>query len=713
MNKFHETNYNSISYLNRPNNKFLSSKNYMDTVRTMVFLLILFGLASQAGCIIKENKWIGYPPKLNKLVVFRPASHPHALHASTTTKVLFTVQTSGFAPKNHLRMTLRQITEGKRKSPLKRPLHDNGRNGDITANDGIFSANIRINTKNLTAQDCLHFQASADSKRTSVKSPVYKLCLTDFPINIQQPNIIKVENIIRPKGSAPFIADEVMVAFASGITEAQMAQIAKSVGGRIVGTILSLGVYQIQLSKPLQSKQELDVLLAKLKSLPEVVKARHHGLISGGFGPSDIPVGTNNAYDWLSMIHAPQAWTAARGNGQTIAVVDSGLQFTHQEFQGYGVDESGICVVEFGINCPVSNGIAGPKLIRGPDLVDQDYQPDDVHGHGTWVTGIAASVAPESSICAIRVLGPTFNANQAVNGEFIGVEGLLLAQHCASIINASFGSEEADPNDLIPTHYCPAIDQLRNNGKVIVAAAMNNNSTTTHYPAACQGVIAVGATDSTGANRLSTSNHGNWVHLAAPGEWVYTTRLGNGYGSPLPPYQHGTSYAAPMVAGAAAVVWSGCPHLHSERLEDRLMHHIADPLPGEDLGSGRLNLGLGIYCIRLVLLGTEQYEVRGREFIRFRLSVENREDFPNNLFENAPMLPPCGLNDNAARTWVNIYNGQNDSYIYGFCALNSLESLARIWFAVPVGETPPSRVYIDMFDRQNNIRYLSNEIDIP
>ncbi|MCD4766776.1 MAG: hypothetical protein K8R34_09725 [Methanosarcinales archaeon] len=115
---------------------------------------------------------------------------------------------------------------------------------------------------------------------------------------------------------------------------------------------------------------------------------------------------------------------------------------------------------------------------------------------------------------------------------------------------------------------------------------------------------------------------------------------------------------------------------------------------------------------KLVFIGSEEYEVRGNQFTRYRLSVENWEEFPTILFETAPDLPPCGLNTEASRTWVNIYNAEGDRRLYGFCAFSSPKSLTSLWFAVQKGVTPPKAVYIELVDRREEKKYRSNEVTI-
>jgi len=68
------------------------------------------------------------------------------------------------------------------------------------------------------------------------------------------------------------------------------------------------------------------------------------------------------------------------------------------------------------------------------------------------------------------------------------------------------------------------------------------------------------------------------------------------------------------------------------------------------------------YCFRclpsprLIYTGKEDYTVSGTTYTRYKLAVSNRDDYPASLFKPAPDLPPCGLNTNSARTWVNIYD---------------------------------------------------------
>ena len=112
----------------------------------------------------------------------------------------------------------------------------------------------------------------------------------------------------------------------------------------------------------------------------------------------------------------------------------------------------------------------------------------------------------------------------------------------------------------------------------------------------------------------------------------------------------------------------------------------------------------------LYLTGTEAYTANGQNWIRHRYDVQNKDQYPQEMFDAAPNLPPCGLNTSASRSWVDFYD-RTGKRIYGFCALGSPSDLGRIWFASAEGTVPPSWVYIEITDRQTGIKYKSNEAE--
>jgi len=112
----------------------------------------------------------------------------------------------------------------------------------------------------------------------------------------------------------------------------------------------------------------------------------------------------------------------------------------------------------------------------------------------------------------------------------------------------------------------------------------------------------------------------------------------------------------------------------------------------------------------LYLAGMESYSTGGKNYIRLHYDVLNKAQYPADMFAAAPSLPPCGLNTNASRTWVDFFD-EGGHRIYGFCALSKPDDLGKIWIAYEEGTVPPSYVYIELNDRQTNTKYKSNLAD--
>jgi len=112
----------------------------------------------------------------------------------------------------------------------------------------------------------------------------------------------------------------------------------------------------------------------------------------------------------------------------------------------------------------------------------------------------------------------------------------------------------------------------------------------------------------------------------------------------------------------------------------------------------------------LYLTATEFFSQGGKEYIRYKYDVLNKDAYPDAMFAPAPALPPCGKNTNSSRTWVDIFD-MSGKRLYGFCALGKAENLSGIWFALEVDQVPPSYIYIEMNDRQTNTKYKSNLAD--
>ncbi|GAA3127208.1 hypothetical protein GCM10010466_17540 [Planomonospora alba] len=277
----------------------------------------------------------------------------------------------------------------------------------------------------------------------------------------------------------------------------------------------------------------------------------------------------------LDRLSAESTWASATGAGQTVAVVDSGVDGSHPDL--------------------ADAVLPGVDLVRGTG--DGHYDPD---GHGTHVAGIIAAkagdgvgvagLAPGAKILPVRVLDESGSGwtSDIADGIFYA------ADHGATVINLSLGGPGADPIMGAAVDYALARDV------VVVAAAGNSGQSCTQvpypmpgencgnpvsYPAAFRGVVGVAATTSADA-RAVFSQYGSYVDLAAPGVDVLSTVPARRYAS-----MSGTSMASPYAAAAAALVRARFPEASAGQVTARLTGTALDlGAAGRDslYGAGRI-----------------------------------------------------------------------------------------------------------------------------
>ncbi|MFI6075348.1 S8 family serine peptidase [Actinoplanes sp. NPDC051343] len=262
---------------------------------------------------------------------------------------------------------------------------------------------------------------------------------------------------------------------------------------------------------------------------------------------------------FLRSLNVGRAQAISNGAGITVALVDTGV-YPHRDFKG--------------------NLLAGYNLVTA--------KPDgriDTDGHGTNMAGlIAGSGHGNSGVLGIALRAKILPIKAGNDGHIPGgmvAKGIDYAvAHKAQVINVSIASAPA-------FELLKAIKDANKADVVIVAGSGNEGDQLVGYPAAADGVLAVGATDKKGKH-WSDSTHGPNLQICAPGVDIVSTGIGNKYvGS------DGTSDATAIVSGAVAMVRARFPKLSAPEVIHRITataDDIGPPGRDDDCGFGELNI---------------------------------------------------------------------------------------------------------------------------
>lgn len=332
---------------------------------------------------------------------------------------------------------------------------------------------------------------------------------------------------------------------------------------------------------------------------------------------------------FLSGIDACDAWeTRTSAESVVVAVIDSGIRYTHEDLAAnMWHEEDPIYGKIYGWNFSVSQD--DPKK----------SDPMDGFGHGTACAGIIGGVGNSGmgivgiawnvKLMALKFLNDEGKGTGVVSDAVSCID--FACEHGAQILNCSWGFVSPRENSIFDNIIQPndsaslkaAVDRARNQGVIVVAAAGNegkDNDLDPEYPAnyPLDNIISVAAT--TEINQLAWfSNYGaTTVHLGAPGEQIFSTWARNDHDYITPqnrkeilnsfdPNQEseastdsyddsdtrpwGTSFSAPQVVGALALLKAQFPTWTYQQLIQRLIN-TSDKLPaleGKMVG-GKLNV---------------------------------------------------------------------------------------------------------------------------
>lgn len=288
------------------------------------------------------------------------------------------------------------------------------------------------------------------------------------------------------------------------------------------------------------------------------------GLQNDGQSIGELPAGLVG-----KDIGATKAWEIHTGLGEVVvAVIDSGMDLNHEdlvenlwvnsrEVPGNGIDDEG-------------NGFVDDR--NGWNSAEMSAKVQDENGHGSHCAGIIGAAARNGKGSRginwkVQLMPIKFLDSDGVGSTEAAIRAIDYAvKNGAAIINASWGSTKFD-QALFDT-----VKWAGDSGVLFVAAAGNsgnNNDDSSYpmYPAAFRlpGIISVAAYNNRDELAIFSNFGKETVHIGAPGVAIFSTTLG-GY-----KVGDGTSYAAPFVSGAAALLKSWQPSLGVLEIKERLL----------------------------------------------------------------------------------------------------------------------------------------------
>ncbi|MDR1088005.1 MAG: S8 family serine peptidase [Coriobacteriales bacterium] len=280
---------------------------------------------------------------------------------------------------------------------------------------------------------------------------------------------------------------------------------------------------------------------------------------------------------WVEQINILLAWQHHASFQQAyVAVLDGGVVANHEDLQA-------------NLAMEYSRDLAG----NNNSLLGQTLRPV----HGTHVAGIIsavvnngigiAGVSHNAKVIPINVFDP--ETDQAYDEDIAEAINYVVDSNIANlhVINMSLG-RYGKPNALVRS----AIQRAQAKDIVVVCAAGNDTSSETYYPSDYDECISVIALNVKANAKAWFSNFGEAKDISAPGQNILSTTTAGKYGQ-----ISGTSMAAPMVAGAAALLFSYNPGLTADKVKD-LLYRSATDLYTENYdpysGHGCLDVGMAL-----------------------------------------------------------------------------------------------------------------------
>ena len=393
---------------------------------------------------------------------------------------------------------------------------------------------------------------------------------------------------------APYVEGEILVKYKTSASNSRMSRIEQSVGVVTKEEIPALRIKRVKVNSGMSVEECIEKYHRLAGSSIEYAEPNY--ILKADLFPNDPDfssmynlrnIGQNGGVQGADVA-APEAWDTATGGPIVVAVIDTGVDYTHPDLAANMWKNEGE-IPDNGID---DDGNGYVDDYRGWDFCNHDNDPYDDHSHGTHCAGTIAAVGNNGT----GVVGVCWSA-KIMPLKFLGASGAgSTAEAMNAILYATMMGARVMSNSWGGGGYSQAlrdaIQAADDAGVIFVAAAGNSasdNDLTAHFPSSydCKNVIAVAATDN--YDRLASfSCYGlTSVDIAAPGVAILSTIPGGNYAS-----YSGTSMATPHVAGAAALAWSHAQAKTHTKIIYDILNGAAplSTLDGKVVTSGRLNL---------------------------------------------------------------------------------------------------------------------------
>lgn len=430
---------------------------------------------------------------------------------------------------------------------------------------------------------------------------------------------------------------------------------------------------------------DTDETLKELNNTDEIILAEPNSTV---YAMAEPEFSKQWALNGIYGINPEKAWELSKGEGVTVAVIDTGVDINHCDLT------DNIFTNESEIQDGLDNDGNGYKDdIHGwnfSDYTDAEnngnnsvYKNAEEDTHGTHIAGIIsaglnekgiAGVAPEAKILPVKFMkgdkGTLFNAIKSI--EYAEMMG-------ARIANCSWGIER----------YSQFLyDAINNSDMLFVCAAGNDGNNMQEYPCYpaaynADNIISVAASDENG-KLAEFSNYGAGTDIAAPGKNIYSTLPENSYG-----ILDGTSMAAPFVSGAAALLLSINAELTAEEISGRIIQTAVNSgqeskIPGSIADVSRLLLTSVIpadyadekYGSNIVTVNGDIYSVGGYDGVEYSGAIERFNPADN--------------------TWHKVTDIPNVTVDFGIAAYND-----KIYIIGGFNEAPTD--YVQIYDPASGV----------